>query len=235
MTDYETFLDAVVLNWDHACEYTWKHQAPSGSKSLKPKDYVNFRASKHGVVEAAQKGGLTLRTNQIFELINEAIVKNDIVPAHGHYRLSPNNVEKFLNAYAKVHTGSFDVSSLMRRCNKRTTKVPLGLYASSVADASERSSEPTTAAVPSKEAEKIVDKLQTIKRSLGGFARLWDCLRNQVSLDGIADMDINDDGNLEIQYEDGTEKLVLAAAFLSAWEVYNSHAKMAEAEAEASQ
>lgn len=231
MTDYESFLEAVINHWDHACEFTWKHQAPSGSKSLQPKDFVNFRASKHGVVEASQKGGISLRTNQVFELINEAIVKGDIVPAHGHYRLAPKHVEQFLTQYTKSHSG-VDVARLMGRTKKRTTKVPLGLYASSVGDAS--TSSPSSSASPSTPvADKPVDKLATMRRSIGGFTRLWDCLRHQVPLENVQDMDMNDDGNLVILYKDGTEKLVLAAAFLSNWEAYNSSAQLAEAKAEA--
>ena len=228
MTDYDQFVEAIISHWDVACDFTWKHQSPSGSRSLTVKDYVNFRASKHGVVEAAQKG-VSLRPHQIFDMINQAICDGIIVPAHGHYRLNPANTEKFLTQFATTHAGT-DIARLMKRANKRTTKVPLGLYASSVGASSAVS--PIASADVSPEPistvpKSPIDRIEAMRRNLGGFTRLWDCLNQQVSLSDVTDMDINETGNLEVTYCDGSSRQVLIASFVNAWDHYDSSAKSA--------
>lgn len=212
--NYEEFIKLAVEHWKKACDLNLKVQTDDPSATMKISKAINHRTSKSSVYEAISFSGISKR--DCFKMIDEAVLKGDILIAHGHYRLSEKNIVKMLESEAKSDL-AINVEHLKKKfkLRKSRTKLSDSIYAT-----------------PAEELRKIVEKiakepegpdlmkrkLDNLKKLYIGFVMMHDCLKENGYLENFETIDVNDLGDPLIKYKDGTEKVIALPVLLEQYE-----------------
>lgn len=235
MTTYADFMTAVIKNWKTACDLNVSVTPSMKKRVLDIRTLVNYRTSKSAIYQSVMHDCPSITRKESDRLVDEGVVKGDIIPAYGHFRLGLDNIKAFLELYKKDVDSGINIDRLMLQTKKRTGKVPMGIYATVPTSPAPEKIEPTHVVAqpvspPEKKEVKPIDKMTAFRRSLGGFTRLFDCMaKNGVNFTHVSDIDINDQQDLEITYADGTAVVIETAKLLHQWDEYNASAEKAEA------
>jgi len=214
MTSKKNFLNSIIEKWNNICIFNYRIYQKDDSVLMPIKKQMNFRVSKTAIFKGSKQ---TLTRKEFTKILNECIKNGDINKVHGHYRLSKENMLQYLHYYKKYINKTINIDYLYRFVNNRNSKMPM------LTKIVEKIIEVPLAA----KIEPIKNSSEIAKRALGGFVRLFDCLKqNDINFDHIVDMNVDESFNLIIDYENESQKTLRSAVFANQWREYNDETEI---------